>query len=252
MQTEVLAYLKKHWFKITLIAILIFVGLKKDLSFRINVQTPVRQGQPAPDPGEEAPIQSVKGEQKRETYTENLDQPVEAKTSAVIDQFQLTPLGSSSENRMNGYERVKAVENEAVSAYIERFSRVAVMEQEKYGIPASIVLGNALLRSRAGKSEMAREGDNHFALKCTSDWQGESGKYDSQCFRHYENAWTSFRDHSLFLTTGEMGRRLSGLSGKSFKEWSRALEKANFSDEKEYGKQLIRVIQDYQLEQFDR
>lgn len=250
MQTEVLTYLKKHWFKITLVAILIFIGLKKDLSFRINVQTPVRPGQPAPE--EQTPIQSVKEEQERETYTENLDQPVEARTSSVVDQFRFSPLGSAAADKVNGYDRVKAVENEVVKAYIERFSRVAVMEQEKFGIPASIVVGNALLRSRAGKSEMAAEGNNHFALKCTGDWQGESGKYDSQCFRHYENAWTSFRDHSLFLTTGEMGRRLGGLSGKSFKEWARALERANFSDEKEYGKQLIRVIREYQLDRFDR
>lgn len=250
MQTEVLTYLKKHWFKITLVAVLVFVGLKKDLSFRINVQTPVRPGRPVPE--EPAPTQSVKEEQKRETYTENLDQPLEARNSSVIDQFRLSPLGSSSENKMNAYDRVRALEEAAVKAYIERFSRVAVMEQEKYGIPASIIVGNALLCSRAGSSEMPREGNNHFALKCTSDWQGETGRYDAQCFRHYENAWTSFRDHSLYLTTGEMGQRLSGLSGKSFKEWARALEKAAFSDEKDYGRQLIRLIQEHQLDRFDR
>jgi flagellum-specific peptidoglycan hydrolase FlgJ len=231
MQTEVLTYLKKHWFKTTLVAIFIFVAFKKDLSFQINVNTPVPRQEIEPEPP--VPIQSVKDEPRQETLTENTQPAVEVQSSSVIDRFKFSPLGRSQKNKATAYEKLSAVDEEVIAAYVKRFTRVAVMEQEKFGIPASIILGNALLMSRAGKNELSVEGNNHFALACTKDWQGDSGGYDAKCMRHYENAWTSFRDHSLYLTTGEMGFLLSGLSNAKYKDWARALGKSSIQRRKE-------------------
>ena len=249
MQTELITYLKKHWFKATLLAIVLFVVFKKDLSFQINLNTPVLHEQVKPQsPG---PVQSVKEESSQEAFTENLEQPVEAKTSSVIDRFKFSPLGQSFKREESIYEKLNEVDDDRVAAYIKRFARVAVMEQKKYDIPASIILGNALLLSKAGQSELSMEGNNHFALRCTNNWEGETGRYSKECFRHYENAWTSFRDHSLYLTTGAMGAQLKGLQGNQYKNWARALEKAGFEKGKGYGRQLILVIQDHQLYDLD-
>ena len=140
----------------------------------------------------------------------------------------------------------------SIQAYIARFSKVAASERKKFGIPASIILGNALLHSLAGTAEIAEAGaNNHFALRCTPDWQGPQRTYAGQCYRQYENAWTSFRDHSFYITTGSFSH-LRQLSDTDYKGWADALEKAGFSQEKDLGRQLVKAIQVYGLEKLDR
>ena len=47
--------------------------------------------------------------------------------------------------------------------YVEQYSVMAVEQQEKHGIPASITLAQGLLESAAGRSTLATRGNNHFA-----------------------------------------------------------------------------------------
>ena len=251
MKTELLTYLKANWFKVSLAAILVFVALKKDLSFHINLNSPVEVGQPLPE--ESSPTQPVTEdvEERGKAFTEQVDQKVEPKTASTIDRLDFLPFSKSKTKRKKAYDHLNQVDASLRVAYIKRFTHVALSEQKKFGIPASITLGNSLLISRAGQKELSKEGNNYFAIPCTSDWQGESGVYDHQCFRHYENAWTSFRDHSLYLTTGEMARNFQGLDSGAYKKWAQALEKADYSSEKDFAKQLIQVIQDYRLFELD-
>src|ERR1700722_20268212 len=58
--------------------------------------------------------------------------------------------------------------------YIERFKAVAIQEMNMYGIPASITLAQGLFESGSGNGELARVANNHFGIKCTSDWTGKS------------------------------------------------------------------------------
>ena len=86
MQTEIITYLKKNWFKISLATIFIFVAFKKDLSFHINLNTPVQEEQVAPE--KPAPVQKIREEKREETLTENLDKPTESThSSSVVDRF---------------------------------------------------------------------------------------------------------------------------------------------------------------------
>ena len=88
-------------------------------------------------------------------------------------------------------------------SYIETWKSTAVSNQADYGIPASIIMAQALLESAAGKSELAVNARNHFGIKCTSDWFGGVYYYDDdskgECFRQYRDAAESFKDHALFL-----------------------------------------------------
>jgi flagellum-specific peptidoglycan hydrolase FlgJ len=85
--------------------------------------------------------------------------------------------------------------NAAYVSYIEKFAPVAVLHQQKYGIPASITLAQALLESQAGQSGLTARSNNHFGIKC-SDWAGEVVYYDDderqECFRKYQTAVESF------------------------------------------------------------
>src|SRR5699024_7931811 len=91
----------------------------------------------------------------------------------------------------------------AYEKYIKQYSSLAVQHQKKYRIPASITLAQGLLESGAGRSELARKSNNHFGIKCHSDWKGKRVYYDDDkkddCFRKYNKPEDSFEDHDRFL-----------------------------------------------------
>lgn len=160
------------------------------------------------------------------------------------------PIGSFGESKENMIELLGKVDISTVSAYIKRFSTIAKNEQFKFRIPASITLAFALLQSTAGQQELAIEFNNHFGFICRSDWLGETIDVSNTCYRVYRSAWSSFRDHSLYLTTGE-NSKLIELGKENYKGWARAIEKLNPEQEIGLGSQLIEVIEKYQLSRFD-
>ena len=80
---------------------------------------------------------------------------------------------------------------DAYLAYIDKYSGMAVEQMKKYGIPASITLAQGLLESDAGRSILATKCNNHFGIKCHSDWTGRKMYHDDdarqECFRCYLN-----------------------------------------------------------------
>lgn len=239
-------FLQRNWFKLGIALILLFVIVKKDLSFRINLNSPSRTDRPEQRPP--TPARQEEEGRKTERYTENT-QPVASELPAT-ERFDFSSSGSAR-RETPAIDQLEMVEEGRVRSYIQRFGRVAVSERKKFGIPSSIVLGNALLHSLAGAREMAGEGvNNHFALPCTPDWQGGQYTAGGQCYRQYENAWTSFRDHSFYVTTGAFAQ-LRSLPETDYRGWAGALEKAGFSREKGLARQLVKVIEDYGLQEWD-
>lgn len=230
----IIAYLQRNWFRIGIAAVLLFLAMKKDLSFKINLNTPQKmEYQKEP----EMPKKPV----SREILSEN-----RSEKKPAVDHFDIvaTP---TKRREMTATDRLSLVDKATVKAYIHRFRKVAEGEEQKFGIPAAIVLANALLHSQAGTDESAQSpANNHFGLPCTDDWMGETGIYAQGCKRHYENAWTSFRDHSFYITTGKF-TALSSLSAHDYKAWAKGLEELGFSEEKHLAEQLIGVIEGYGL-----
>jgi flagellum-specific peptidoglycan hydrolase FlgJ len=243
-------YLQRNWFKLALAALLVFIILKKDLSLRINLNTPLRMEQGPAQPS--VPVDQKREGAMPERFTDNQQAPaVPKKELPSTERFELVPPASARRGASLA-ESLGQVDESVVQAYIQRFGRVAAAERKKFGIPAAIILANALLHSQAGHKAAAGPGaNNHFALPCTPDWQGGSGQHEGRCYRYYENAWTSFRDHSLYLTTGRYAH-FKQLSDQDYKAWARALEKEAFSTEKNLARQLVQTIEKYQLSAWDR
>ena len=88
--------------------------------------------------------------------------------------------------------------------YIDIWKITAIEQMNEYQIPASITLAQGILESANGNSRLAREGNNHFGIKCHKGWDGDRIYEDDdkaqECFRSYDNAAQSYTDHSLFLT----------------------------------------------------
>ena len=113
--------------------------------------------------------------------------------------------------------------------YIDKYKDLAISQMKKYGIPASITLAQGLLESDAGRSMLAVEGNNHFGIKCHSDWTGKKMYHDDDrrddCFRVYRNVEGSFEDHSLFLTTHSRYAFLFDLKPTDYVGWARGLKR---------------------------
>ncbi len=150
--------------------------------------------------------------------------------------------------------RVK-VTNQMVLAYIENYKGVAQANMQKYGIPASIILGQAILESGSGTGTLSVQANNHFGIKCHKDWLGQTVKYDDdaidECFRKYYNASESFRDHALFLTSRPRYAPLFKLNKTDYKAWAKGLKAAGYATDTLYPTKLISLIDRYQLYKYD-
>ena len=139
--------------------------------------------------------------------------------------------------------------------YIQKFAPYAVEEMEKYKIPASITLAQGLLETGGGQSRLAREGNNHFGIKCKEDWTGKTMKHTddapNECFRVYNDPRESYEDHSKFLAYRKYYQNLFKLDMKDYKGWAHGLKKAGYATNPKYAYILIDKIQKYKLYEFD-
>lgn len=242
VEFNVLSYIKKYWFQLSIVAIVLYVFTSKDLSFQFNINDPDEQNIEVPEKAHQPHKKKDKN-----LITANQSNPKVAKSEAGF--FSKIPFiggGSSSTKK----SELPKIDEHVVQSYIKRFAHVAISERKKYGVPSSIIVANALFHSYAGKRDMSLTGNNHFAIPCTGDWNGATGTYAGNCYRHYENAWTSFRDHSLYVTSGEYNK-LRKLSSTDYQSWAKELERAGFSEFKDLEENLIGLIEKYELHQLD-
>jgi len=164
---------------------------------------------------------------------------------------------SNSNNKYQTLESTPKVKitNDIILNYIENYKGVAQTNMKTYGIPASIILGQALLESGYGTAPLCVQANNHFGIKCHKDWLGDSVHYDDdsigECFRKYNNPTESFRDHAVFLTSGSRYSELFKLDTKDYKSWAKGLKDAGYATDPQYPAKLISLIERYQLYQYD-
>jgi LysM repeat protein len=140
------------------------------------------------------------------------------------------------------------------AAYINQYKNIAMQEQIRTGVPAAIKLGQAILESQTGKSRLATEANNHFGIKCKTEWRGpkiyHNDDANGECFRVYDNAEASFIDHSNFLKTRTHYAFLFKLDVRDFTSWAFGLKQAGYATNPNYPAQLIKAINDYDLAEF--
>ncbi|MFT6191647.1 MAG: flagellum-specific peptidoglycan hydrolase FlgJ [Polaribacter sp.] len=141
-------------------------------------------------------------------------------------------------------------------AYIRKYASIAVKEMHEYKIPASITLAQGILESGNGRSVLALKSNNHFGIKCHTQWTGERVYHDDdekgECFRKYQYPETSYNDHSLFLTQRKRYAFLFDYSIKDYKKWAYGLRKAGYATDKKYPVKLLKIISNYKLYEFDK
>lgn len=139
--------------------------------------------------------------------------------------------------------------------YIDQYKDIAVAEMKRTGIPASITLAQGIIESNSGESNLAANFNNHFGIKCKSDWKGETTNQDDdtkqECFRVYPSAIYSYIDHSNFIKTRPNYASLFELDPVDDSAWAYGLKKAGYATASDYPKKLLKVIDDYELSQYN-
>jgi hypothetical protein len=141
--------------------------------------------------------------------------------------------------------------------YIERYKPIAIAHAEKYGIPASIKMAQAMLESGNGNGPLAREGNTHFNIKvkASDNWQGAVVYHDddapNEAFRAYATPEDSWVDHSEYLDTQPRYDSLFAYGALDYRSWARGLKNAGYATDPQYAQKLIRIIEDNNLHQLD-
>jgi len=145
----------------------------------------------------------------------------------------------------------QTVPNEDVLNYITRYADIAINEMARTGVPASIKIAQGILETQAGKSQLVLESNNHFGIKCKSTWTGPKVYHDDdaqgECFRKYNDALSSYKDHSDYLKTQPRYASLFELDPDDYSGWAWGLKKAGYATNPIYAETLIKFIEEYQL-----
>ena len=144
--------------------------------------------------------------------------------------------------------------NNRYQTYIDQYRDLAIEEMLHHKVPASITLAQGIFESGAGQSRLAKEGNNHFGIKCHG-WTGRTVYFDDdakgECFRAYDNAKQSFEDHSKFLTGNKRYKELFKLDITDYKGWAKGLKAAGYATNPQYPQKLISLIELYKLYEYD-
>jgi len=239
-------WLFKNWMKVGFLSACAFFALQKDLNFNVN----------------------FKSKEALSSTVAATTQPMALNVSNINDQSKTTTTkkghflfapSTSSKGVPTGVEKpivmTKKVKKQL--AYVQKYSKIAQAEMEKYGIPASVTLAQGLIETNAGASSLATKNNNHFGIKCFSRKckKGHCSNFSDDThkdfFRTYKDAKESFRSHSELLV-GKRYRHLKKLGTKNYKDWAIGLRKAGYATDKRYHHKLIRLVEDLHLYKYDK
>src|SRR5215217_9496568 len=149
---------------------------------------------------------------------------------------------------------VLAQSSEIVKNYIAQYKDIAIEEMLRTGVPAAITLAQGIHETGAGQSDLVKKSNNHFGIKCKAEWQGERVTHDDdargECFRKYADPLDSYKDHSDFLKERKHYAFLFTLDPMDYEGWAWGLKKAGYATNPKYPQILIKLINDYHLQDY--
>ncbi|MGX7351164.1 glycoside hydrolase family 73 protein [Enterococcus canis] len=160
----------------------------------------------------------------------------------------------------------EAQTNEEVTKeeFIERIAPHARELQEAYGVLPSIIIGQAILESNWGQSQLASKYNNLFGIKAygdvkkislkTQEFVNEEWITTDGDFRVYDSWEESMDDHTnLFLNGTSWNPQLyqGVIAADNYRAAAQALQDAGYATDPGYAQKVIEVIETYQLNKYD-
>jgi LysM repeat protein len=147
-----------------------------------------------------------------------------------------------------------AQDDATIREYISKYKDIAIAEMQRTGIPASIKLAQGIHETSAGTSVLVQKSNNHFGLKCKTEWTGMTVKHTddapNECFRKYSNSVDSYKDQSDYLKSSPRYASLFELDPTDYKSWATGLKRAGYATNPKYAPVLIKLIEEYGLQDY--
>lgn len=239
-------FINLHWYKLSLLLLIALIFTYKDLSIRLDLSSPFSKRQPPRIEERFRTPPSQNPPTLQQQFTEKLQQNSRQETFSLLPAFLLG--GSKAPKSLKA--ALKNVSNKKKKTYVKQYAHVAVEEMQRTGVPASIILGQALLHGLAGTSDLSKQHHNHFSITCGSTWEKTSVELIGMCYRKYESTYESYQDHSQLVTTGRFAN-LTQYSSTDYKKWAKGLKTGGYSLEENYDQLLIETIKTFNLDKYD-
>lgn len=119
--------------------------------------------------------------------------------------------------------------------------------QAKYGVPASVTLGQFIYESGAGTSDMAQQANNGFGVKGS----GDAGSYYSRgsSWAKYSSMHESFLAYGKLLNNNRYTQHTKNTD--SVKEYLQGLVKGGYCNDSDYVSNVMSIIKSNNLTQYD-
>ena len=197
------------------------------------------------------------------TETNEIASKLSEEDNLILEIIEKARLKKETEANKPHYVKTEVLEatskvrvtTKMVQEYIDKYKIIAKSNMANFGIPASIILAQGILESGTGKGSLSLLANNHFGIKCKSEWTGPSVFFDDdaeqECFRKYESGDESYTDHAVFLTSRPYYVPLFELEKDDYKGWAYGLKKAGYATDVNYPTKLIGIIEKYNLQNYD-
>jgi flagellar protein FlgJ len=149
------------------------------------------------------------------------------------------------------------------AAFIREVLPAVLGLQERTGLPASVVLAQAILESNWGRSELAREHRNYFGIKAhgrpkpsdvvdylTTEYREGQERREKAGFAHYDSVDDCLNDYARILSLRRYAPARAVVSNPP--AFARALQRCGYATDPRYAHKLLIVMRRYRLDQYDR
>ena len=254
----------KNTFQILMLVCMFYIISQRDFSFTLGEKNPEKPSSAYGYGFEDVDAKEVKKPRVKTvalaTTFESKEKvkKVEGVKKNPANQFQNTAfiLDRNLAERSDISPEFVHAKNQICLSYVKKYTPIARVEQEKFGIPVSITLAQGLLESDAGGSRLSKSATNHFGIKCFSHSckKGHCKNFTDDThkdfFMKYQDGTQSYRDHSRFLHDNK--RYKECFKQDSPELFAKELKRAGYADTANYDTLLINLISSLDLKYFDK
>lgn len=137
-----------------------------------------------------------------------------------------------------GLALIALLHNVDIEDYIEKYHVFAIYVQEKYKVPASICLAQAILESGYGTSNIAQTKKNHFGMTIKNG------------FKQYKTVFESYDDYGKYFNRTSYCCNWPH-DNLTAEVWAYKLKQCKYAHAVHYDKELLKIIYKYKLKKYD-
>lgn len=142
--------------------------------------------------------------------------------------------------------------------FFKKYAPAAMRQQQKYGIPSSVILAQMALESRWGQSRLAQTGCNFFGIKANKKWLDNGLPYSvhdddrpNEKFCNFSSPEAGMEYHSRLLMSDRY-KDCRQHSPTDFHSWLVSIKAAGYATAKDYVDRCKSIIMKHKLYLYDR